>query len=219
MIKHLWRGAALVAALAGSTGCSSNVRDFVVAQRNHQGDLALTRGNLDAARVGYKLALQLSPSDEHARHGLVDVLSKLAEQSYEHSDFEGAIAALLQAQEIDPHSVRVSELREQVSQARIKRQIVQSNYPNYAATGTLITKAYQEIPALNKDVVRSLHKFAYSYDSQNLTEAIKNSYGLQEEVTRLTNRLIAYRQEVEAGTAARAGVTAPSSSGSLLPLP
>jgi tetratricopeptide (TPR) repeat protein len=211
--------ALLLILLVALGGCTSSVRDAVVAQRNHQGDLALARGNLAEAKVGYKLALSLDPENDHARRGLSDVLTQLAEQQYEHSDFEGALAALAQAKEIDPGSVRAEELRSEVTQARIKRQIVIANYPTFAESGKRITEAYAEIPALNKSIVQSLNRFEYTYDSANLTEAIKNSYTLQEEITRLTNRLIAYRAQVESGSAARGGAGAASGSGSLLPLP
>jgi tetratricopeptide (TPR) repeat protein len=200
-------------------GCTSGVRDAVVGQRNHQGDLALSRGNLAEAKVGYKLALALDPQNDHARRGLSDVLTQLAEQQYEHSDFEGALDALSQAKAIDPGSVRVDELRSQVTQARIKRQIVVANYPTFAESGKRITEAYGEIPALNKSIVHSLNRFEYTYDSSNLTEAIKNSYTLQEEITRLTNRLITYRAQVESGSAVRAAPGTAPGSGSLLPLP
>lgn len=208
-------GFALCLSLAA---CSSGVREFVVAQRNHQGDLALSRGNLTEAKIGYRLALQLAPNDTHARDGLVDVLTRLAEQQYEHSDFEGALEALAEAKTYDPDSVRVAELHDQVVQARVKRQIVIANYPNFSATGKLITKSYQELPTLNKGIVKSLQRFEYTYDGANLTDAIKQSYSLQEEITRLTQRLVNYRQLIESGAPAKGGETAPAS-GSLLPVP
>jgi tetratricopeptide (TPR) repeat protein len=217
-MKRLPVLALMLALCVPLAACTSGPRDFVVAQRNHQGDLALSRGNLTEAKTGYALALQMSPTDEHAREGLVDVLTRLAEQQYEHSDFEGALEALARAKTYDPQSVRVAELHDQVVQARVKRQIVIANYPNFSATGKLITKSYQDIPPLSKAIVKSLTRFEYTYDSANLTDAIKQSYSLQEEITRLTNRLVNYRQLIESGAPAR-GAEAPATSGSLLPLP
>jgi tetratricopeptide (TPR) repeat protein len=218
-MKRLLVLAAVLAVCVPLAACTSGVREFVVAQRNHQGDLALSRGNLTEAKIGYRLALQLAPSDAHARDGLVDVLTRLAEQQYEHSDFEGALEALAQAKTYDPQSVRVAELHDQVVQARVKRQIVIANYPNFSATGKLITKSYQEIPVLNKGIVKDLQRFEYTYDGANLTGAIKQSYSLQEEITRLTQRLINYRQLIESGAPAKGADAAPSTSGSLLPVP
>jgi hypothetical protein len=64
----------------------------------------------------------------------------------------------------------------------------------------------------------NLKRFSYTYDTDELAAAIKNSYDLELEVARITNRLIAYRQVVSSGvpetTHATTGVNA-----SLLPLP
>src|SRR5271166_2684975 len=170
------KAASLAALIMLTSGCAGQLRDFVVAQRNHQGDQALDRGNLKDAALGYRLALQLAPTDPHARAGLVDVLTELARREFEASDFESAVASLVQAQEYDPESVRVAQLRNEVEQAKVRRQLVVANYPTYKATGAQILQSFTLLDTQNKAIIAELHRFQFTYDSTHLTEAIKNAY-------------------------------------------
>ena len=75
-------GAFVLAALVLSqAGCARGVESWVVRTRNNQGDRALNAGNLNEAALAYRLALQVSPLDEHARTGLVSVQLNLADRT------------------------------------------------------------------------------------------------------------------------------------------
>jgi hypothetical protein len=115
--------------------------------------------------------------------------------------------------------VRLQALRSQIDDARLKREIVLSNYPTYRAAGADLQAAYTALRAQNTLIVHSLHRFAYTYDTQDLTRAIEDSYELQRDIVKNTNRLIAYRQLVESGVPATEKAAATAVSGSLLPLP
>jgi hypothetical protein len=69
-------------------------------------------------------------------------------------------------------------------------------------------------------LLKNLKRFAYTFNTNELTAAIKRSYELQLEVTRNTNRLILYRQLVTSGVPETPARSAASfGAGSLLPLP
>ncbi|HET7813921.1 MAG TPA: hypothetical protein VFL13_06070, partial [Candidatus Baltobacteraceae bacterium] len=89
------------------------------------------------------------------------------------------------------------------------------------AAGLQIQTSYAGLNDQTKAILRGLKRFGYTYDSQDLTRAIQNSYELQQEVVKNTNRLIAYRQLVESGAPASAASAAgnQATGGSLLPLP
>ena len=59
----------------------------------------------------------------------------------------------------------------------------------------------------------------YKRQTQDLTRAIEDSYELQRQIARDTNRLIIYRQLVQSGVPATEKAAATAVSGSLLPLP
>ena len=95
-----------------------------------------------------------------------------------------------------------------------------SNYPTYRAAGLEIQRAYQQLNATNALLLRNLKHFGYTFDTNQLTAAIKRSYELQLELSRNTNRLVLYRQLVTSGVPeAPARSAASLGSGSLLPLP
>ena len=50
----------------------------------------------------------------------------------------------------------------------------------------------------------ALQRFDYNYDSAEAVKAIGASYALRDEVGKLTNRLVTYRQLVESGSPERA---------------
>ena len=220
-MKQVFRALALGVVLAlAASGCATSISDAIVTTRNHQGDLALANANYADAAVAYRLALQLSPHDEHARAGLAEVQLKLADQLYENSKFDEALAALAIAAKYDPQSVRLAALRSEIDDARIKREIVVSNFPAYRDTELAIRRSYAQLKMQSAAVVAALQRFDYTYDSAQLSKAIRASFELNQEVGRLSQRLINYRQLVESGSPVKATeMSTASSATSLLPLP
>ncbi len=210
---------ALALLLVPLAGCAGGVSDFIVEQRNSQGDKALDRGNLSDAQLAYRLALQVSPQDTHARAGMAAVQLKIAAALFQNSKIDEALAALSIAQKYDPESVRLAELRTEIGEARIKREIVVSNYPTFAETGRGLRRSYIQLKTQTATIVAALERFDYTYDSQELTKAIRASQVLDGEVTRLSARLAAYRQLVASGSTERSGDAALAPAASLLPLP
>lgn len=215
IIRTLGAAAALLVLLAG---CSGGVTSFIVEQRNHQGDLALAKDNVKEAILAYRLAIEVDPENAHARAGFAQAQVAIAQQDYLLSKFDDATAALTVAAKYDPQNVRLAELRSQVEQARVKREIVLSNFPTYAETGLAIRKAYAQLHLQSNAIVSDLQRFDYSYDSSELVKAIAASKVLGSEVSRLTGRLSNYRQLVEAGSPDR-GPSPLAPAASLLPLP
>ena len=200
-------------------GCSGGVSGFIVTTRNHQGDLALESKNLADAATAYRLALRLAPENPHARAGFASVQLQIAAQDYTLSKFDDALAALAIAAKYDPESVRLVELRTAVEQARVKREIVLSNYPTYGETGLALRKAYAQLKKQSNTIVTTLQRFDYTYDANELNKAIRLSSALGADVSKLTTRLANYRQLVESGSPER-NVDAPlAPAASLLPLP
>ena len=220
-MRQVFRALVLgVVLVLAAGGCATGISDAIVTTRNHQGDLALANANYADAAVAYRLALQLSPHDEHARAGLAEVQLKLADQLYENSKFDEALAALAIAAKYDPQSVRLAALRSEIDDARIKREIVVSNFPAYRDTELAIRRSYAQLKMQSAAVVAALQRFDYTYDSAQLSKAIRASFELNQEVGRLSQRLINYRQLVESGSPVKATETSTASSAtSLLPLP
>ena len=212
----------LATALALS-GCAGSVEHWIVNTRVNQGDVALSRGSLHEAETAFRLALRVDPHDPRARTGFSQAAALVAESDYRKGDFDDALSTLNEAQHFDPQSVRLQALRTQIDDARLKREIVISNYPTYEGAGLQLQTAYAGLNDETKTILRGLKRFGYTYDTQDLTKAIQNSYELQQEVVKNTNRLIAYRQLVESGTPASAAQAAAAGAsavgGSLLPLP
>jgi len=199
-------------------GCAGNIRDYIVTQRNDQGDRAIDAGNLKDAALAYRLALELSPDDDHARTGLASVQTQLAVTEFEAGKLDDALASLAIAAKYDPQSVRIAELRTEIDQAKLKQSIVISNYPAYRETGVQLRHSFESLRQLDNAIIVALQRFDYTYDSDHLTDAIRQSYTLDEEVNRLTNRLVNYRELVESG-APQHGQTPLAPAASLLPLP
>ena len=212
----------LTFALALATaGCAGTVEHWIVNTRVHQGRLALERGSLHEAELAYRLALRVDPKDPLARAGFSKASIAIADVDYRHSNFEDALATLNAAAKYDPGSVRLQGLRAAIEQAKLKREIVISNYPTYRDAGKDIRKAYAALQDSNKLILKAIERFDYTYDTSDLTSAIEQSYELQLDVAKNTNRLIAYRQLVESGVPqSQQGQGAVSgASASLLPLP
>ena len=201
-----------------TSGCATTVAQWIVRERNHQGDVALAHRNFPDASVAYQLALKIEPTNAHARDGLTLVQIRLAQTFFAASKFDAAIEALAVAARYTPDDDRVQSLRSEIEQAEIKRDIVVSNFPAYKVTGASIRRGYNQLKTLNNQISLSLQRFDYTYDTVDLSTAIRQSYALNEEVMRLTGRLQQYRQLVESGVPETAGENlAPPAS--LLPLP
>ena len=218
LFANIFRVAVLGTALA-CTGCASSIEHWIVATRDHQGDLALDRANWAEASLAYQLSLKLDSHDQHARDGLATVQTELAEAAYRDSQFDRALAELAVAAKYDSQSVRAEALKSQIENAKLKQEIVLSNYPTYYETGQQLRSGYDELRKVSVRIVSHLQRFDYSYDTTELTNAIRNSYDLESETSKLTTRLVSYRELIEAGTPRAGESSASESSGSLLPLP
>jgi tetratricopeptide (TPR) repeat protein len=204
----------------GTVGCASTVERWIVDTRNHQGDLALEHGNDADASVAYQLALRVDPTNAHAKAGLVSVQRRLAFVLFSTSKFEEAVAALQIAARYAPGDERIGALQNQIEQAEIKRDIVVSNYPAYRETGSSIRRQVDGLGPASKRISTTLRRFDYTYDSNELTDALRQTYELADEVRRITGRLLRYRQLVDSGVPENAPASANvEPPGSLLPLP
>lgn len=211
--------AVALAALLTASGCAGSIERWIVNTRVHQGDAALARGNVQDAELAYRLALRVDPVDVRARTGYVEAAGGLAQELYAKGDFEDALATIAQGLAVDPASVRLAGLKTTIDQAKLKREIVISNYPSYRENGASIRRSYIELDTTNKLLLHSLNRFGYTFDTEDLTDAIKRSYELQLDVAKNTNRLIAYRQLVTSGVPASAETMTTTNTTSLLPLP
>jgi tetratricopeptide (TPR) repeat protein len=201
-------------------GCAGSVVHWIVETRVHQGDVALAHGNVHDAALAYQLALRIDPQDVRARDGFVGAAALLAQAEYTGGEFEDALATIDSGLKYDPSSVHLQALKTQIESAKLKREIVISNYPTYKAAGTQISTSYAQLTVANSDIVKSLKRFSYTFDTDDLTDAIKRSYELELEIAHDTNRLIAYRQLVSAGVPATEEKPQTSAgAASLLPLP
>jgi tetratricopeptide (TPR) repeat protein len=208
----------LIVVMLSSGGCAPAIASWIVKERNHQGDVALARGNYPDASVAYQLALKLDPANRHARTGLTTVQLGLAQTFFAAAKFDDALEALAVAARSSPGDDRVSTMHNEIVQAQVKRDIVVSNYPAYKVTAASLRRAYTQLKAQDQVILLALKRFDYTYDTTDLSIAIRQSYALNEEVARLTNRLQQYRQLVESGIPEHGGESlAPPAS--LLPLP
>ncbi len=206
-------------AMLATTGCASSIQHWIVQSRNHQGDVALEHENDADASVAFQLALRVDPTNLHAKTGLVAVQARIAQKLFAASKFDEARAALAVANTYAPGDERIAGLRSEIEQAEIKRDIVVSNYPAYKETGTALERTLEALRLSTVDIATSLKKFDYTYDSNDLTIAIRQAYDLSDQVTRITNRMIAYRQLVDSGVPESAESAALAPPASLLPLP
>ena len=200
-------------------GCAGSVERWIVNTRVHQGDIAMDRGNARDAELSYRLALRVDPTDERARSGIVEASAALAQELYAKGSFDDALASIAEGLKYDPASVRLEALKTSIDDAKLKREIVISNYPTYHNAGIQIAQAYDGLSAENKTILNSLKRFSYTFDTNDLTAAIKKSYDLELDVARNTNRLITYRQVVSSGVPETAAQSTSATAASLLPLP
>jgi tetratricopeptide (TPR) repeat protein len=213
------RTALLAVMLLSTTGCAGSIEHWIVNTRVHQGDVALERGSVRDAELSYGLALKVDPKNEKAQAGYVLAAAGLAQAEYAKGSFDDALATIREGQAVDPESVRLDALKTVIENAKLKREIVISNFPTYRSAGSGIAQAYGQLDATNKLLLKSLHRFDYTFDSDDLTDAIKRSYELELDLAKNTNRLIAYRQVVTSGVPQAPSATAGGTTTSLLPLP
>lgn len=218
LFTRTFKRAGTLALLIALAGCAGPLERWIVDTRIHQGDVALQHGNAKDAQLSYGLALKVDPANDRARAGFVESSANLAQEQYSKGAFDDALVTITSGLKYDPTSVRLAALRSQIEDAKLKREIVISNYPTYRDSGLQIQHAYQQLDVMNKTILVNLKRFSYTYDTDALTAAIKSSYDLELEVARNTNRLIAYRQVVSSGLPESTHATSVTSS-SLLPLP
>ena len=212
----------IVAALFGVallSGCAGSIERWIVNTRVHQGDVALARGNARDAELSYRLALRVDSKDARARAGFVEAAADLAQREYTKGSFDDALATVDEGLAVDSQSVRLAALKSTIDQAKLQREIVLSNYPTYRVAGLEIQRAYQQLNLNNALLLRNLKRFGYTFDTTELTSAIKRSYELQLELARNTNRLILYRQLVTSGVPEAPTESTTFGASSLLPLP
>ncbi len=207
------------ACVLATTGCASTVEHWIVETRNHQGDVALEHGNDADASVAYQLALRVDATNVHAKTGLVSVQRRLAFKLFATSRFDEAVAALQIAARYAPGDERISALQSEIEQAEIKRDIVVSNYPAYRETGSSIRRQVDGLGQSSKQIALTLRRFDYTFDSNELTDALRQTYELSDEIKRITTRLMRYRQLVDSGVPDNAAAAAVAPPASLLPLP
>ena len=206
-------------ALLSFTGCAGSIEHWIVDTRVHQGDVALERGSVRDAELSYRLALKIDPKNQKAQAGYVLAAAGLAQAEYTKGAFDDALETIREGQAVDPESVRLDALKTAIENAKLKREIVISNFPSYRSAGSGIAQAYSQLDATNKLLLKSLHRFDYTFDADDLTDAIKRSYELELDLAKNTNRLIAYRQVVTSGVPQAPSATAGGATTSLLPLP
>ncbi|MBV9264421.1 MAG: tetratricopeptide repeat protein [Candidatus Eremiobacteraeota bacterium] len=201
------------------SGCAGSIERWIVDTRVHQGDVALERGNAADAALAYRLALRVNPNSAPARTGYVQAAVELARMQYGKGGFDDALATVDRGLAVDPQSAALAALKATIEQAKLKREIVLTNYPTYRASVQEIAHAYAQLNTTNALLLRSLKRFGYTFDARDLTAAIKRSYELQLEIAKNTNRLIVYRQLVTSGAPESPQQTTTFGAASLLPLP
>lgn len=205
--------------IAALPSCAGPIERWIVNTRVHQGAVALVRGDARDAALAYRLALRVDPRNPQARAGFVEAGADLARLEYNRGDFDDALATVDGGLAVDPQSAPLAALKATIDQAKLKREIVLTNYPTYRAAGLEIQRAYTQVNAINALLLHSLKRFGYTFDTDQLTAAIKRSYELQLEIAKDTNRLIVYRQLVSSGAPEGPSEATTFGAASLLPLP
>lgn len=208
-----------LAGISMLAGCAGSIERWIVDTRVHQGNVALVRGDARDAALAYRLALRVDPRDEQARAGFVEAAVELARIQYTKGSFEDALVTVNGGLSVDPQSAALTALKATIEQAKLKREIVLTNYPTYRAAGLELQRSYSQLNATNAILLRNLKRFGYSFDTENLSAAIKISYELQLEIAKDTNRLIVYRQLVSSGEPETPAESTTFGAASLLPLP
>jgi len=215
------RSLAILVALGlavSAPGCAGSVTNWLINLRNAQGDSAMASNNLIEARKEYELALALAPRDHHARAGLAEVLYLTARANFINSKLDDAELQVKEALKYVPDDPNTQALASEIEQARIRRDIVLANYPSYKPVGSEILTSLKLLITTDKDVQKQVAAFAYDYDPAHLTKAIAESYVIQDDIARITQRIAAYRSLVQAGVP-RAQATIETETPNLLPIP
>jgi len=215
----IFRTAVAALCIGALSSCAGPIERWIVNTRVHQGAVALVRGDARDAALAYRLALRVDPRNPQARAGFVEAAAELARLEYGRGDFDDALATVDGGLAVDPQSAPLAALKATIDQAKLKREIVLTNYPTYRAAGLEIQRAYTQVNAINALLLRSLKRFGYTFDTDELTAAIKRSYELQLEIAKDTNRLIVYRQLVSSGAPEIPSEATTFGAASLLPLP
>ncbi|PZR56036.1 MAG: hypothetical protein DLM50_09465 [Candidatus Meridianibacter frigidus] len=201
--------------------CAGPVESWIVNTRIRQGDVAFERGSLGEAELAYRLALKVDPTNARARAGYSEAETEIAAQQYHAGKLDDALVTITGAQKYDPQSLRLQGLRSEVESAKIKREIVVSNYPTFRETAAGIQRSYLQLKTMNAQIIAGLKKFGYTFNINELNKAIQNSYELNLDVAKNTNRLITFRQLVQSGVplTEQSGNVSSAQPASLLPLP
>jgi tetratricopeptide (TPR) repeat protein len=210
--------AAVAAASIGLGGCAGAVTQWMVSLRTSQGDSALAQSSYVEAEKEYDLALKLDPHDAAARSGLARVLFLQAHADFVESKLDEADAEIGEARKYAPSDVSMQALSTQIEQAKIRREIVLANYPLYESVGTSLTDSLKALTATQKEIAKQLKAFNSDFDTDHLTDAIVESYDLEDGAHRVTSRLVSYRSLVSSG-APKPSAPAESEIPNLLPVP
>src|SRR5579863_3846688 len=189
----------LVAACIASSGCAGPITQWMINLRTAQGDSALARPNLPEAEKEYRLALALDPKNAHARAGLAKVLYLRAKVDFAGSLLDEAADESAQSLAYGPDDAAALALANEISQAKIRREIVISNYPLYGSINAAVAPSFKAITESNRVIQKEVKQFSSDFDTTHLTKAIVASYDLEDEVHRLGLRLITYRGYVTSG--------------------
>jgi tetratricopeptide (TPR) repeat protein len=211
--------AAVCVSLLALCGCTGAFRNQLVDLRNAQADAALQSQNIVEAEKEYSLALSLAPNDEHARAGLAHALYLHAKANLAAGDIDEAYIEVQKALKYAPKDAAVLDLASAIDEAKIRRDIVVSNFPSFKTSSDSISAFLKANAQANKDIQLQLHDFHIDFDTAHLNKAIAQSYDLEEEQHRLTQRLIAYKGQIEAGAPGQVRAQPQVETPGLLPIP
>jgi|SRR5271166_2341504 len=211
--------AALCASLLTLCGCTGVFRNQLVDLRNAQADAALQNQNVAEAEKEYALALHLAPNDEHARAGLARSLYLHAKASLAAGDIDEAYLEVQKALTYAPKDAAVLDLASAIDQAKIRRDIVVSNFPSFKTSSDAISALLKTNAQANKDIQLQLHDFHIDFDTAHLNKAIAQSYDLEDQQHRATQRLIAYKGQIESGATGQPRAQTQVEMPGLLPIP
>ncbi len=217
MVKRIVIVCAVLCA-AFSSGCAGPITNWMVNLRNSQGDAALVRPTLPEAEKEYRLALALDPKNAHARAGLAKVLYLRAKLDFTQSMLDEAADEIAQSLMYAPDDATALALSNEIGQAKIRREIVISNYPLYGSINAALAPTFKSISESSRAIQKEVKAFSSDFDTTHLTKAIVGSYDLEDEVHRMSQRLVTYRGYVTSGQV-KSTIPSQSTAPSLLPIP
>jgi tetratricopeptide (TPR) repeat protein len=211
--------AALCVSVLALWGCTGAFRNQLVELRNAQADAALQSQNVVEAEKEYSLALALAPNDEHARAGLARSLYLHAKTNLTTGDIDEAYIEVQKALKYAPKDAAVLDLATAIDEAKIRRDIVVSNFPSFKTSSDVISGLLKANGQSNKDIQLQIHDFHIDFDAAHLNKAIAQSYDLEEEQRRVTQRLMAYKAQIEGGATGQSRAQPQVEMPGLLPIP